>query len=438
MAATTPIDTLDLLAFIDASPTAYHCAAEARERLRVAGFQELHEAAAWALEPGRGYFVTRGGALAAFRVGHEAPHEAGFRVLGAHTDSPHLRLKPQPDVRRAGYLQLGVEVYGGMLEYTWLDRDLGLAGRVFVREPNAPTGAAPRLRMVDIRRPLLRVPSLAIHLNRELRDTGLSLDRQKHMPPVLGLAPAEGVDSAGLAALLGDELDVSPDAIVGSDLAVVDVVPPVVGGLRGEFIFAPRLDNQAMSHAALAALTTAAPGAATTVAVLYDHEEVGSGSTTGAAGPLAETLLERLVEQRAGDRPREAFARAMARARHVSADMAHAVHPNYEDRHEPQHRPAMNAGPVVKVNAQQRYATSGESAAWFEAACRDADVPFQRYVNRTDLPCGSTIGPLAATRLGLDTVDVGNPMLSMHSIREQAGVQDHPWMIAAMKRFLET
>ena len=365
MAATTPIDTLDLLAFIDASPTAYHCAAEARERLRVAGFQELHEAAAWALEPGRGYFVTRGGALAAFRVGHEAPHEAGFRVLGAHTDSPHLRLKPQPDVRRAGYLQLGVEVYGGMLEYTWLDRDLGLAGRVFVREPNAPTGAAPRLRMVDIRRPLLRVPSLAIHLNRELRDTGLSLDRQKHMPPVLGLAPAEGVDSAGLAALLGDELDVSPDAIVGSDLAVVDVVPPVVGGLRGEFIFAPRLDNQAMSHAALAALTTAAPGAATTVAVLYDHEEVGSGSTTGAAGPLAETLLERLVEQRAGDRPRESFARAMARARHVSADMAHAVHPNYEDRHEPQHRPAMNAGPVVKVNAQQRYATSGESAAWF-------------------------------------------------------------------------
>lgn len=420
--------TRDLLDYIHASPTPHHCVAESARRLLEGGFVELSEGDAWKLEAGRGYFVRRGGALLAFRTGKKAAAQAGFRVLGAHTDSPNLRVKPQPDVVADGYLQLGVEVYGGVLTHTWLDRDLGLAGRVLLAGP-APGRTETRL--VAIRRPLLRIPALAIHLDREVVSKGLVLNNQRHLPPVLGLEPA-----VPLRQLLAEELGVEPERVLSWDLSLMDVQPPAVGGLRGEFIFAPRLDNQASCHAALAALLRAGAADATQVVCLYDHEEVGSGSTAGAGGSFVEDLLRRLAEFEGQGAEPGGLPRAVARSFQVSADMAHAVHPNYDDRHEPHHKPRLNGGPVVKINHQQRYATDAEGEALFEALCREADVPCQRFVTRTDLACGSTIGPISATRLGIRTVDVGNPMLSMHSIREQGGAHDPERMVAVLARFL--
>ncbi len=433
--------TRDLLDYINASPTPYHCVHETARQLVAAGFTELDETAKWSLAPGSGHYLVRGGSILAFRVGTSPAAEAGFRLIGAHTDSPNLRLKPKADVTKSGYQQLGVEVYGGVLNYTWLDRDLGLAGRVMVKDAAAVAGVSPRF--IDVRdKPILRVASLAIHLNRSIRTDGLKLNAQKHLVPMLGIAPeGKGKDTATddsvLKGFLAERLNVEADAILGWDLSLVDVVDACLGGLRDEFVFAPRLDNQASCHAALAAIIAAKPSAATQLIALHDHEEVGSQSATGAEGPLVEWTLRRLAADTDDDTETGAFQRAIAASYQVSADMAHAVHPNYADRHEPDHKPMLNAGPVIKLNQNQRYATDGETAALFAGLCEAADVPYQRFVNRTDLACGSTIGPISSARLGVRTVDVGNPMLSMHSIREQCGAADHPRMIEVMRRFLE-
>ncbi len=421
--------TADLLAFIAASPTPYHCAAEAERRLHAAGFTTLRERDAWKLEAGGGYCVVRGGALVAFRVGARPAAEAGLRLIGAHTDSPNLRVKPAPDVVKEGYRQLAVEVYGGALTHTWLDRDLGLAGQVVLK-----AGRGVESKLLHIARPILRIPSLAIHLNRNVREEGLKLNDQQHLVPILGLDTSE---LSGLAKLLAGELGVEPDRIVAWDLSLFDAVPPAIGGALGEFIFSPRLDNQGMSHAALSALLRSSPkGDATALICLYDHEEVGSESLSGAGGSLAADVLHRIVELEGPWAQPGALPRAMASSWHVSADMAHAIHPNYADKHEPNHAPRLNGGPVLKVNHQQRYATTAEGAGLFESLCREADVPVQRFVSRGDLPCGSTIGPIAAARLGVRTIDVGNPMLSMHSCREQAGAHDPERMVEVLSRFL--
>jgi aspartyl aminopeptidase len=427
--------TRDLLDFIHASPTPDHCVAEAQRRLEEAGFVGLEEGERWALEAGRGYFVVRGGTILGVRVGTAPAAEGGLRLLGAHTDSPNLRIKPLADVRSNGCFQLGVETYGGLLEYTWFDRDLGLAGRVMLRSDDGELES----RLVRVDRPLLRVPSLAIHLNRDIREQGFKPNRQQHLAPLLGLDPSpDAEDSIGaLRHLLAGELDVDPARILTWDLSLMDVVPPAVGGQRGEFIFSPRLDNQAMSHAALVALLRAEASPATQVICLYDHEEVGSGSATGAEGSVVEDLLRRLCETEGPGAEAGALPRAIARGATISADMAHAVHPNYADRHEPQHMPRLGAGPVIKINTQQRYATTAATAGLFESLCQDENVPYQKFVNRTDLACGTTIGPIAAARLGIRTVDVGNPMLSMHSIREMASSEDPERMVAVMTRFLE-
>lgn len=418
----------DLLQYIDASPTPWHCAAHSAARLGAHGFKALAEDDVFDVGPGDGFFIVRDGALLAVRVGTAPPSEAGFRIIGAHTDSPNLRLKPNAEVTKAGYRTLGVEVYGGALNYSWLDRDLGLAGRVFVRA----AGPVPQARLVDLRKPLCRIPSLAIHLNRDVNSDGLKLNTQQHLAPMFGMAPGKDETSA-LMSLLADAAGVGPDQILAWDLALVDVLPSSLGGLDDAFVFAPRLDNQASCHAALSALIAAAPSQSTQVICLYDHEEVGSLTTAGADGPLVELLLRRLSDH--GGSESEAFHRAMAKSWHVSADMAHAVHPNYEDRHEPQHKPILNGGPVIKSNSNQRYATTGEGAALFSALAQDAGVPIQKFVTRTDLACGTTIGPIAAAKLGVRTVDVGNPMLSMHSAREQAGSHDVARMIAIMTGF---
>jgi aspartyl aminopeptidase len=414
----------DLLAFLGASPTPFHAVDQGRRRLEAAGFRQLDEADRWdRLAPGAYYVTSSGSNLVAFAV--PAPeHRTRFCIVGAHTDSPNLRLKPNPEYVAEGYAQLGVEVYGGALLNSWLDRDLGLAGRVMIK---GERGIESRLVRLD--RPVLRVPQLAIHLDREVNDKGLILNRQDHLAPVIGLA---GGGAGSLAQIIADVAGVVADRIVGHELMLFDLVPPALGGWANELVFSGRLDNLAMCHAAISAIAPLgrAGGEAIAVIALFDHEEVGSASAAGASSAVLPRILERLVPDR------EAFHQACARSTCVSADMSHAVHPNYASRHEPRHKPQINGGPVIKSNVQQRYATTAVTAAMFAELCREEDVPVQHYAHRTDLPCGSTIGPITATLLGIATVDVGNPMLSMHSAREMAGSRDPALMTRVLARYL--
>jgi aspartyl aminopeptidase len=424
----------DLLAFIDASPTPYHAAAQAVRRLEAAGYRACDEGELWNLAPGdRRYVLRGGGSLLAFEIGSEAPAAAGFRIVGAHTDSPNLRLHPRADLERHGYRQLAVEPYGGVLLHTWFDRDLSLAGRVSLAR-----GAGVETMLVDFGRPLLRIPSLAIHLCRDIRTEGLKLNPQEHGLPVVGLA-----DAPPLPELLARELraqalaEVAPEQILAFDLMLYDCQPGGRSGADGSFVCAPRLDNLASCHAALCALLAPARGLPpfTRCVVLYDHEEVGSRSASGAAGSLLLDVLERCAAAFKGGEP-QALARARARSALISADMAHAVHPNYADKHEPGHRPVIGRGPVIKVNQAQSYATDASTAALFASLCAQVGVAPQYFVSRADLPCGSTIGPISAARVGIPAVDVGNPMLSMHSCREMAGAADVEPMIAVLGAFL--
>lgn len=418
---------LELADFIEASPTPFHAVSELAARLTAAGFTELGEGAAWKLEPGGRYHVIRNGSsLMAFVVADRPPAETGFRLTGAHSDSPNLRLKPRPETLVHGYRQLAVEVYGGVLLSTWLDRDLGLGGRVFAKGERAP-------RLVRSSGPICRIPNLAIHLDRTVNEEGLKLNAQTHLPPVIGLSDAE--DTTWLRGWLARELSLEPGAIQSFDLMLHDTQKPAVSGLDSEFLHAPRLDNLASCHASLAALSRALAAGrlpATSGFVVYDHEEVGSETASGAASNLLESVLERIVMARGGGR--EEFRRAVARSLFVSADMAHALHPNRADRHEPGHAPKLNAGPVIKMNANQRYATDAATGARFLELAAEVEVPTQVFVTRSDLPCGSTIGPITATRLGIPTVDVGNPMLSMHSCREMAGTRDPELMVRVLAR----
>jgi aspartyl aminopeptidase len=419
----------DLASFLDVSTTPYHAVVEVARRLTGAGFRAFREQEVWQIEPGtRGFVVRAGGSIIAFQVGSKAPAEAGFVLVGAHTDSPNLRLKPQPDVTSVGYRQLAVEVYGGVLLSTWLDRDLSIAGRVVLADG--------KTELVDLKRAVCRVPNLAIHLNRDVNSVGLLLNAQTQLVPVLGLEASEG----GFAELLAEGLRGTPASgasaadVLGFDLCLYDTQGAAFAGSRGEFLLSSRLDNLASCHAALCALLGAVPDPeATRVVALYDHEEVGSQSASGARSLFMSDLLERLAMSRSPKDP-SALPRAISRSLLVSADMAHAVHPNYPDKHDKQHRPLLGAGPVIKVNVNQSYATDGPAAAAFSAACRAVDVLPQHFSSRNDIPCGSTIGPISAARLGLRAVDVGNPMLSMHSCREMAAVSDVAPMIRVLGR----
>lgn len=416
-----------LLAFLDASPSPFHAAANAAAELAAAGFVRVEESEAFPRGASRGYLV-RSGALIAWSAGARPAAEAGFRVLGAHTDSPNLRLKARPNTGAAGFRQLGVEVYGGVLLNSWLDRDLSLSGRVMVRRAG---GAVAKL--FSSNRPLLRVPQLAIHLDREVNSRGLVLDPQLHMTPLWSLGRT---DEHALQKFLARELGCGTEEILSWDLMLHDVAPAALIGLEQEMIASARLDNLCSSWSALQALIGHDGGGEAPVAVLclFDHEEVGSASNRGAQSPLLEDLLERLVL--AGGGSRDDFHRAIARSFCASVDMAHATHPNYRDKHEPEHWIALNAGPVIKINTNMRYATDAEGEAEFLLACERADVPVQKYFHRSNLACGTTIGPLTAARLGMRTFDVGCPQLSMHSIRELCGVEDPLAMHRALGAFL--
>lgn len=417
-----------MLSFIDAAPSPFHACAEAAARLEAAGFSSLAEPDPWPSEPGA-HFVRRGGSLVAWVTGAHHQPAAGFRIIGAHTDSPNLRVKPHPDTGRVGYRQLAVEVYGGALLNSWLDRDLGLSGRVVVRGADGPEE-----HLVLVQRPLLRVPQLAIHLDREVTTKGLVLNPQQHLSPLWGLGePSTG----GFGAFLAAELGVAPEAIVAWDLMAHDLTPGCLAGAAEELVSSARLDNLCSSWAGVEALieaTRAEEPAQIPLLVLFDHEEIGSASDRGADSTLLPALTERIVLGLGGGR--EELLRALAASVCCSADNAHATHPNYVDRHEPGHLIALNGGPVLKVNANVRYATDASSAAHFVAACEQAGVPHQRYSHRSDLPCGSTIGPITSARLGISTFDVGVAQLAMHSARELCGSADPAHYTAAMAAFL--
>ncbi len=395
--------------FVSASPSSYHAARAVADALEANGFASHDEAEPWApIAGGSRGLVVRDGAVIAWRAGEGVGATSPVRVLGAHTDSPGFVLKPRPDFTAEGWAQAGVEVYGGPLLNSWLDRDLGIAGRVVDR------GGAERLVRTGA---VARIPQLAIHLDREVNE-GLKLDRQRHTQPVLGVG--EGVSVLGL---LAEAAGAAEGDIAGSDLRLFDTQPPARIGAAGELLASPRLDNLSSVFAGLAALleTEPAPG---TIAVLaaFDHEELGSASRSGASGPFLEEVLARLREG-LGASADEA-ARAMSASWCLSADAGHAVHPNYPERHDPRVRPRAGAGPILKVNANQRYASDAHGEALWARCCEAAGAATQEFVSNNAMPCGSTIGPLTATRIGIRTVDVGVPLLSMHSARELAHVDD--------------
>lgn len=410
----------DLIDFLDASPSPWHAVESTVDRLD--GFTRLEEAEAWTDLPDAGY-VVRSGAIIAWRLpsGTSASH-IPFRLVGAHTDSPGLRIKPRPDTGGHGWKQLAVEVYGGILNNSWLDRDLGLAGRLISSDGSAS--------LLDVAEPIARVPQLAVHLDRDVNSGGLTLDTQQHLTPVWGV----GTSTPGeFASWVRDAAELSSDP-AWWELCLYDTQGAAVIGADQSLLASGRLDNQLSCWAAATALAAADPIDHVAVAVLNDHEEVGSSSNTGAAGPFLEAVLSRIVAARGGGV--DELARAFAGSSCISADNAHAVHPNYPERHEPGHRPVVNAGPAIKINSNQRYATSGDTAAAFQRACEAAGVPWQVFVSRNNMPCGSTIGPITATRLGIATVDVGVPQLSMHSARELCGVDDPVHLAAALQAFL--
>ncbi|MDE0804522.1 MAG: M18 family aminopeptidase [Acidimicrobiales bacterium] len=416
----------ELCTFIDRSPSPFHAVETASQRLAAAGFVEQPLDETFGGEGPR--MVILDGSLIAWRQPDRPPR--AFRIIGAHTDSPNLRIKPNPDHTSAHFRQLGVEVYGGALVNSWLDRDLGLSGRVVHRGTDGP--AVSLFRIDD---PILRVPQLAIHLDREINDKGLQLNHQSHLAPIWDLDTERGTDRTfrdTIAAAAG----CGPDQILSWDVMVHDLTPSRRTGRGGVFVSAPRLDNLCSAFAAIDALTATEdePGDVVPVVCLYDHEEVGSTSATGADSHLLVTVLERIAS--AADGTRDDLLRALSTSVCLSADMAHATHPNYVDRHEPNHYVALNEGPAVKVNANQRYASDARSVAVYLQACADAGVPTQSFVGRTDIPCGSTIGPTTAARLGVSTVDVGIAQLAMHSARELCGADDPSWYKASMAAFL--
>ena len=416
----------DLITFIDASPSPWHAVASVEQRLRAQGFTRLEEGERWKLAAGGRHYVLRGGAsLIAFVLGSGALAETGFRIVGAHTDSPGLRLKPRAALAGDGLRRLGVEVYGGPILATFADRDLSLAGRVVMR-----TAAGPQARLLRFEQPLLRLPNLAIHMNREVNEQGLKFNKQTELPLILGHSGEDDDAEAGLRGLLAGAVQAEAADLLSWELAAYDVQGGCLWGADREFIASRQLDNLASCHAAITALMAMREPAATCIAALFDHEEVGSESAAGAGGSFVGDVLARLGLQAGLDG--EDRRRAMARSFFISADMAHAYQPNFPAAYEPEHKVRVNGGPVIKTHVGQRYATQAVTAARFMGFCEAAGVPFQQYSHRSDIGCGSTIGPIVAARLGIASVDVGSPMWAMHSARESAGALDPALMIAAL------
>lgn len=438
---------LDFIDFVNASPSPFHVVHEASHRLERAGFERISEKDEWHLKrKGKYYFTRNGSSIVAFVIGDSYQHgKGGFSIVGAHTDSPCLKVKPVSKKEQVGYLEVGIQLYGGGIWHTWFDRDLGIAGRVMVQQEDGSY----KHTLVHINKPILRVPTLAIHLDGSANEA-FKFNRETHMLPVLATAAKATLNAVkqekswgpdqtknhhpALIHMLAETMKVDARQICDFELCLFDTQPATLGGAFDEFIFSARLDNLGMSYCSLEALIASSKedlSDETNIRLisLFDNEEIGSTSAHGANSNLLPSTMERILSSSIGSKspsknPKVAFEQAVHKSMLVSADMAHAVHPNYTEKYEENHRPQMHQGTVIKINANQRYATTAPTSLILKEIARQKEIPIQEFVVRNDSSCGSTIGPMLSAKLGLRTIDVGNPQLSMHSIREIGGVDD--------------
>ncbi len=425
--------TNKLLNFIDNSPSPWHACSKIAEGLKQANYTQLQEHDKWSLKAGNGYYVIRDdSSLIAFFVGNKPLQESGFRCVGAHVDSPSLRVKPNPIENKGGITRIGVETYGGAILATFTDRDLSLAGRVVYRDKSNWLGSSSKL--VDFKVPLVRIPNLAIHMNREVNEKGLKLDKQNELPLILGNVSSNLPEQDNFKQMLSTETKIEVNNIISWELSVYDTQKATLYGANKEFFASKQIDNLASCHAAVSALIAKkSTPASTNVCAFFDHEEVGSNSTKGADSSFIGDILERIATSMKCHG--EDYKRALAQSFIISADMSHAYHPSFAQFYDENHKIMVNEGPAIKINANQRYTSNAITEAFFIQLCEKAGVPYQKYVHRSNLPCGSTIGPMVAAQLGIKSVDIGNAMWSMHSIRESAGVIDHNYIISVMEEF---
>jgi aspartyl aminopeptidase len=418
-----------LLQFLHSSPTPFHATRNLANRLLAEGFELLHEGDSWQLQPGKRYVITRNdSSIIAFVYGKSPLLETGIRMIGAHTDSPCLKVKPRPELNRRGYFQLGVEVYGGALLAPWYDRDLSMAGRVSYRDNHGQVSSV----LIDFKQAVAIIPSLAIHLDREANNNR-AINAQKDIVPLVLQLPREDAALPDFRSLLQAELqrqypELPVEQVLDYEISLYDTQSPAFIGLAQDFIASARIDNLLSCYIGLESLLQA-NDEVSSLLICTDHEEVGSASCCGAKGPMLQQFLERLLPEA------DQRIRVIERSMMISADNAHGIHPNFMERHDENHGPLLNHGPVIKVNANQRYATTSETSALFRLFCEKAEVPVQVFVARTDMGCGSTIGPIVASEVGVKTIDVGCPTFAMHSIRELAGTKDGWWLYKAGVEF---
>ena len=421
----------NLIDFIHKSPSQFHAGKNVEDILIRNGFKKLNLQDKWELEKeGKYYTIKNNSAIIGFVIGKGEIEEEGFRLIGAHTDSPAFRIKPNPEITVEGkYLKLNTEVYGGPILNTWFDRPLSLAGRVSVKTENP---LKPEELLVDMEKPIMTIPNLAIHMNKGVND-GLKINPQVETLPLLATINGEFEKDNFLLGLIAEKLNINMDNILDFELYLYAVEKGSLVGLNEEFISIGKLDDLAMVHAGLYGLIDSKVGNATNVLVCFDNEEVGSTTKQGAASPMLRSVLERITIAMGKDR--EDYYRALSNSFLISSDQAHGLHPNYTEKQDPTSRPVVNGGPAIKMAANQSYTTDSSSSAIYEGICKSINVPVQKFVNRSDLRGGSTIGPISSTQLDIQSVDIGNPILAMHSIRELGGVMDHYYTYESFKEF---
>lgn len=421
----------ELIDFIHESPTAFHVIENTKKKLEAHGFTYLDIANSWDIAKGGKYYTTKSGsALFAFQIGTNEPEEGGLKLVSAHSDSPGFKIKPQPEMLVDGkYLKLNTEVYGGPILMSWLDRPLSLAGRVILKSDNP---LQPKHQLIDFRKPLLIIPSVAIHLNRSVND-GIELNKQVDMLPLMTIVNDTLEKDNYILKMIASKLNIETSDILDFDLFVYEYEKGCLVGPKQEFISSPKLDDLAMVHAGLESLLASNNSANTNFLCVFDNEEVGSVTKQGAGSPILRNIIERIMEKLG--KSKEEYQRTIYNSFMISADMAHSIHPNHVEKHDPVLHPLMNEGPVIKIHANQKYTTDGDSSAVFETICKLANVPVQKFVNRSDMVGGSTLGNVSTGKIDIRTVDIGNPMLSMHSVRELCGTLDHTYITKAFETF---